>query len=125
MRYELRTRFSLPNTDATAGTMGQADELLEWLDDSLSAGATLGVDIAPRQWLGNRYTELDVVFELVTRYRNVFAATADQRRIQDVVDKRPALLPEPEVSYEVLRVYGDTEMLNVADPTKKMTHPSF
>ncbi|MGZ4616022.1 MAG: hypothetical protein ACXV4A_10710 [Actinomycetes bacterium] len=128
MLYALRTTFRLPSGDPEADGMGRSDRLLEWLDTSLPTRATLGGDVAARQWLGNRYTEPEVVFELVTHYRNVFAATADRLRIAQVVAELPPEFQPPAgvdvtVDYSVMRVYGEAEMLNIADPTKKTTHP--
>lgn len=122
MLYELRTRFSIPNADVN--NMGRADRMLEWLNASLSTGATMGADVAPPRWLGNRYTDEPVTFELATYYRNVFAATADQLRILEIWNGRPAAFAEgSEPQSEVMRVYGDAELANIADPTKKTSHP--
>ena len=91
MLYELRTRFSIPSADG--GNMGRADRMLEWLNASLATSATMGADVAPPRWLGNRYTEALVTFELATYYRTAFAAKADQLRILEpgrVVRRRSA-----------------------------------
>jgi hypothetical protein len=135
VRYALRTTFSLESgLPENAGEVGRADRILEWLYENLPAGATLGTDAAwPPQWQGNRYTEPDIVFELITYYRNVFAATADRLRILDAVRGMPAELLPPSLrpvtnkdewlSFDVRRVYGEAELLNLGDPTKKTSHP--
>ncbi|MDT7788459.1 MAG: hypothetical protein QOF58_6878 [Pseudonocardiales bacterium] len=121
MLYELRTRFLLPGPETE---LGRADRYLEWLSETLPVTATLGADVAPPKWLGNRYTEPTVTFELVTHYRNIFAATADRLRIARAWGGRPEpFQADFTIAFEVLRVYGETELLNIADPTKKMTHP--
>jgi hypothetical protein len=122
MLYELRTRFVLPGSDP-ATALGRADRYLEWLCETLPVTATMGV--APPKWLGNRYTEPGVNFELVTHYRNIFAATADRLRIAKAWGGRPSAFQVPDftIGFEVMRVYGDAELLNIADPTKKSTHP--
>jgi hypothetical protein len=133
--YALRTTFELNSgLPENAGEVGRADRILEWLYENLPASATLGTDTAwPPQWQGNRYTEPDVVFELITYYHNVFAATADRLRILGAVKTMPpALLPpalqsdarkDAWLSFDVRRVYGEAELLNLGDPTKKTSHP--
>jgi hypothetical protein len=135
VRYALRTTFELQSgRPENAGEVGRADRILEWLYENLPASATLGTDAAwPPQWQGNRYTEPVVLFDLITYYRNVFAATADRFRILAAVRAMPAeLLPldlrpaddrDSWLRFEVRRVYGLAELLNLGDPTKKTSHP--
>lgn len=124
MRYELRTRFTLPSgSPLNPGEIGRADRLLRWLYETLPTKATVGGDVALPRWLGNRYTETDIVFELVTQYRDVFALTADRLRIVEAMIERPPALQEPGVSFEVMRQYGDPELVDLADPSKKLSHP--
>jgi hypothetical protein len=127
MLYALRTTLAVASgLPEHAGGIGRSDRILQWLYDNLPTRATLGVDVALPQWLGNRYTETGVVFELISYYRNVFAATADRLRIADVVAHLPGgIQPNgPLVAqFEIRRVYAEAELLNLGDPTKKISHP--
>jgi hypothetical protein len=129
MRYEMRTTWQLPTAEPTdEDGMGHADRLLQWLYETLPTKATLGGDLATPRWLGNRSTEPEVIFQLVTQYRDVFGATADRLRIESALERLPRRLtgsmPEPlQVSFEVMRVYGDAELVDLADPSKKASHP--
>jgi len=135
VRYALRTTFSLESgRPENAGEVGRADRILDWLYENLPSRATLGTDAAwPPLWQGNRYTEPGVVFELITYYRNVFAATADRLRILAAVRAMPdQLLPldlrppdgrDSWLRFEVRRVYNEAELLNLGEPTKKTSHP--
>jgi len=121
MRYELRTRFTVVTTVLVKGdVINTSDKLLRWLYEYLPTKATLGSDLARPRWLGGRYNERPMTFELVTCYRDVFAATADRVRITEAAaafpdDVRPALKP---LRFELLRVFGDAELVDWADPTK-------
>jgi hypothetical protein len=126
MRYELRTTFRLANRDVLPpGAIGDADRLLRWLYEYLPTQATMGCDVARPQWLGNRYAEPGVEFQLVTRYRNVFEATADRLRIEDAMSSPPSnpRIPEAELEFDLLVVYGEDELVWAGDPVKKITHP--
>ena len=121
MRYELRTRFTVDVDQLVlASVINSSDKLLRWLYEYLPTKATLGSDLARPRWLGGRYNERPVTFELVTTYRDVFAATADRLRIADAVAAVPPdvdLALEP-LTFELLRVFGDAELVDWADPTK-------
>lgn len=124
MRYELRTTLSMPGgSPLVLEEIRRADRLLRELFESLPTEATLGADVATPAWYGNRYNEPDIVLQIATRYRNVFGLTADRFRIEDalkpVLDTRDWL----KVRYDVLRVYGDAELVDPADPSKKASHP--
>lgn len=124
MRYELRTTLSMPGgSPLVLEEIRRADRLLRELFESLPTEATLGADVATPAWYGNRYNEPDIVLQIATRYRNVFGLTADRFRIEDalkpVLDSRDWL----KVRYDVLRVYGDAELVDPADPSKKASHP--
>ena len=129
MLYALRTRFDLaPGSAETADGTGRADRFLQWLYEELPTRATLGDDVVPPEWLGNRYTEPEVIFELVSYYRDAFSATADRLRIAAAAEQLPeALRPDPAAApvprFVLRRVYGAAELLNLGDPTKKTTHP--
>lgn len=131
MQYQLRTTFQFrAGSPIVPEEIGRADSLLRWLYETLPVRANLGADVAIPQWLGNRYTEPVVVFELITHYRDVFALTADQLRISKAMadmKKRFDWLTTPEADFGtgfvVRRVYGDAELVDVADPTKKLSHP--
>ncbi len=124
MRYELRTTLSMPGgSPLVLEEIRRADRLLRELFEGLPTEATLGADVATPAWYGNRYNEPDIVLQIATRYRNVFGLTADRFRIEDalkpVLDTRDWL----KVRYDVLRVYGDAELVDPADPSKKASHP--
>jgi hypothetical protein len=129
MLYAMRTTLGFASSQPeVAGGVGRADRILRWLYEELPARATLGVDVALPQWQGNRYTEQQVVFDLVTYYRDAFAATADRLRIAAALAAMPPQLqPDPDrklaPSFEIRRVYEEAELLNVGDPTKKTSHP--
>jgi hypothetical protein len=129
MLYAMRTtlRFASGQPEV-AGGVGRADRILQWLYEELPVKATLGVDVALPVWQGNRYTEQAVIFDLVTYYRDAFAATADRLRIAAAVTEMPPQLqPVPGKKltprFEIRRVYGEAELLNLGDPTKKTSHP--
>jgi hypothetical protein len=125
MRYALRTTLEFASGDPS-DDIGRADTILQWLYEELPTKATLGTDVAAPQWSGNRYREDRVIFELFTQYQNVYAATADRQRIASAVAGMPNLLPDEGgivPSFQVMRVYGERELLNLEDPTKKTTHP--
>ena len=74
--------------------------------------------------IGNRYNEPDIELQIATRYRNVFGLTADRFRIEDALE--PVLATRSDwltVKYDVRRVYGDAELVDPADPSKKASHP--
>ena len=55
MRYELRTTFTLDNGLPTVpGDIGRGDRVLRWLYEYLPTQGTMGCDLAPPQWSGNR-----------------------------------------------------------------------
>ena len=116
MRYALRTTFAL-----TQGQHDEADSFLRWLYESLPAAATMGCEVAAPQWLGNRYPEPRAVFEVVTQYPNVYAATADRLRIARAVTNNPYQVVKP--TFEVLRVYGEAELGRSGAPTRPHTYP--
>jgi hypothetical protein len=134
MQYELRTRFTMPSGDPLEpDEVGRADRLLRQLYGYLPAHAVMGGTLAGPHWFGNRYVVPDeVVFIVTTRYRTVFAVTADRFRIENAL---PALMAGPDwvtgvprrwavaVDFEVLRAYDRAELDNPADPTKKLSHP--
>ena len=120
MRYELRTRFTV-----SAGGFGVADaidtpdKVVRWLYEYLPTKATLGSDIARPRWVGSRYGDEPVFFELLTHYRDVFAATADGLRIAEAMRVVPdSVKAVTSVEFVVLRVFGDRELVDWADPTK-------
>jgi hypothetical protein len=121
MRYELRTRFTVDIDKLVDGeVINTSDKLLRWLYEYLPTKATLGSDLARPRWLGGRYNDRPVTFELVTSYRDVFAATADRLRITEAVNTMPITV-RPAVKghrFQVLRVFGDAELVDWADPTK-------
>jgi hypothetical protein len=121
MRYELRTRFTVDTAELVKGdVINTSDKLLRWLYEYLPTRATLGADLARPRWLGGRYNERPVTFELVTCYRDVFAATADRLRITEAVDAVPADVDAAlnPLTFELLRIFGDAELVDWADPTK-------
>ena len=128
MRYELRTTIGVvePAKLDPQNAINTSDKLLRWLYEYLPTKATLRSDLGPPSWFGSRYTESAVRFVLVTYYRDVFAATADRLRIERAVETLPdpvglALKP---LEFDVLRVFGDAELVDWADPTKpKITYP--
>jgi len=127
MRYELRTTFTLANglpTDPDA--IGRADRVLHWLYEYLPTQATMGCDLAPPRWSGNRYTEPNVVLHVVTQYRDVFALTEDRLRLERALSgTRPDVVRSARLGFEfeVSRVYGDAELVDDPEPTKKASHP--
>lgn len=126
MRYELRTTFRPETAEVLSpDAIGDADRLLRWLYEYLPTRATMGCDVARPQWLGNRYSEPEVEFQLVTRYRNAFEATADRLRIEDAMSSRPPNphIPKAEFGFDLLVLYGEDELVWAADPIKKITHP--
>ena len=111
-------------TPGTMRTVRRADRLLRELFETLPTQATLGSDVATPAWYGNRYNEPDIVLQIATRYRNVFGLTADRFRIEDALE--PFLTSRSDwltVGYDVLRVYGDAELVDPVDPSKKASHP--
>ena len=125
MRFELRTTLSMPGgSPLVLEEIRRADRLLRELFESLPTKATLGADVARAAWYGNRYNEPNIVLQIATRYRNVFGLTADRFRIEDALE--PVLATRRDwlsVNYDVLRVYGDAELVDPADPSKKASHP--
>ena len=134
MQYELRTTFTMPTGNPLEpDEVGRADRLLRQLYEYLPAHAVMsGARVGPR-WFGNRYVVPDeVVFIVTTRYRTVFALTADRFRIMDAL---PALMAGPDwvtgvprswavnVGFDVLRAYSHAELEDPADLTKKLSHP--
>jgi hypothetical protein len=121
MRYELRSRFTVDTAAlGRVPVIDTSDKLLRWLYEYLPTRATLGADLARPRWLGSRYNEPTVTFELVTCYRDVFAAIADQLRIEEAVTTMPRTV-RPAVKdpkFQVLRIFGDAELVDWADPTK-------
>jgi hypothetical protein len=125
MRYELRTTLLLRSgSPLVLEEIRRADRLLRTLYESLPTEATLGADVATPAWYGNRYNEPDIELQIATRYRNVFGLTADRFRIEDALE--PVLATSSnwlKVKYDVLRVYGDAELVDPVDPSKKASHP--
>lgn len=128
MLFVLRTTFERP----VQAVVGDSDEFLRWLYDTLPTKATMGCDVAVPRWLGNRYPDDKVVvFQIETQYRNEFAAAADQLRIEAAVAEYVPPHPPPHVPafvlkkpFELMRIYGDAELNGVGDPTKATaTHP--
>ena len=134
MQYELRTTFTMDTGNPLKpGEVGRADRLLRQLYGYLPAHAVMGGARVAPHWFGNRYVVPDeVVFIVATRYRTVFALTADRFRIEDAL---PALMAGPDwvtgvsrdwgvtVDFDVLRAYSHAELEDPADPTKKLSHP--
>jgi hypothetical protein len=127
MRYELRTTLDISADEFVADDpINSSDRLLRWLYEYLPTKATLGADLATPRWVGSRYNEPDVRFEVVSWYRDVFAATADRLRIEEAVRTLPPGVRElvEQAHFALLRVYGDAELVNWADPTKpRITFP--
>ena len=127
MRYELRTTFQVAMGVLTPGSaVDPPDKVVRWLYEYLPTKATLGSDLARPRWLGTRYNEEPVTFELITCYRNVFAATADRLRIADAVRKLPTSIAAAvtSVDFTIRRIFGDADLVDWADPTKpKITWP--
>ena len=133
MQYELRTTFTMDNGNALVpGEIGRADRLLRQLCQDLPVKARMGDGRTPLQWSGNRYVEPNIVLEVATRYRTVFGLTADRFRIEKAVEEilseqdrasgKPRNFVES-VEYRVLRVYGQAELEEPDNPTKKLSHP--
>ena len=127
MLYELRTTFRLANAlPSEPDDIGRADRVLHWLYEYLPTQATMGSDLAPPRWSGNRYTEPSVILHVVTQYRDVFALTEDRLRIEHALSEpvaTPAPSPMPSFGFEVSRIYGDAELVDTPDPSKKASHP--
>jgi hypothetical protein len=128
MRYELRTTVTFASGNPrNKREVGRADRVLQWLYEYLPTKATMGCDLAAPRWVGNRYTESDVMLQVMTEYRDVFAATADRLRIEQAlaVDPPPSVSDiRLNVSFEVFRLYRGPELVDTADSTKKITHPT-
>ena len=123
MRYALRTTFTL-----TEAQHPFADEFLRWLFETLPTAATMGCDVAQPQWIGNRFEEFGAEFEILTQYRNQFAATADRLRIAGFASSSPYFassnpnrIGPPE--FALLRVFSETDLGTSGEPTKKYTYP--
>ena len=72
MRYELRTRFTVDIDQLVlASVINSSDKLLRWLYEYLPRRRP-SIRLARPRWLGGRYNERPVTFELVTSYRDVF-----------------------------------------------------
>ena len=125
MLYALRTTFTLGIGAPETAEVGRSDRFLSWLLDTLPARASMGADVAVPHWFSNRYDEDFVIFELVTYYRNVFAAAADQLRIQKALDPLPPFVDSDDPvkaggpEFKILRVLGE----GIEPPTKKTPHP--
>jgi hypothetical protein len=128
MRYELRTTITFASGDPRKKSeVGRADRVLQWLYEYLPTQATMGCDLAAPRWVGNRYTESGVMLQVMTEYRDVFAAAADRLRIEKALAEPPPPSVSnirPDVSFEVLRLYRGPELVDTADSTKKITHPT-
>jgi hypothetical protein len=120
MRYELRTTFAISSDGfGQADAVDTPDKVVRWLYEYLPTKATLGSDVARPRWVGSRYSEEPVFFQLLTHYRDVFAATADGLRIAEAMRNVPASVKAvTSVEFHVLRVFGDRELVDWADPTK-------
>ena len=120
MRYELRTTFTVTHVGfGAADTVDTPDKIVRWLYEYLPTKATLGSDLARPRWVGSRYGEEDVFFELLTHYRDVFAATADGLRIAEAMRYVPESVKSvTSVKFQLVRVFGDRELVDWADPTK-------
>jgi hypothetical protein len=127
MRYEMRTSFKLEKDDPTkADKAGRADRVLRWLHEFVPTVADMGLGPAHGRWVGDRYNETEVTFQLLTEYPDVYAATADRLRIaQALVGKPPATISTAPVavSYDLLQLYDDQELGDPASPTKTITRP--
>jgi hypothetical protein len=125
MLYELRTTFTMKSgSPVILAEVRRADRLLRELYEGLPKQATMGADVGRPSWYGNRYNEPKILLEVATRYRNVFGLTADRFRIENAL--KPVLAARStwlSVVYAVLRVYGDAELVDPADPSKKASHP--
>jgi hypothetical protein len=130
MRYELRTTFTVDFSGEVSGSGGaidNSDRLLRWLYEYLPTKATLGSDLVVPRWVGSRYNDDPTTLQVITWYRDVFAATADRLRIVDAVDEAPdavrTAVRDP-LRFEVFRVFGEAELVDWADPTKpRITYP--
>jgi hypothetical protein len=130
MRYELRTTFTVGFSEAVSGSGGaidNPDRLLRWLYEYLPTKATLGSDLVLPRWVGSRYNDDPTMLQVITWYRDVFAATADRLRIVDAVAEAPDAVRAAvgdSLRFEVFRVFGEAELVDWADPTKpKITWP--
>jgi hypothetical protein len=130
MRYELRTTFDVHFTggvSSSGGAIDNSDRLLRWLYEYLPTKATLGSDLVLPRWVGSRYNDDPTTFQVITWYRDVFAATADRLRIVAGFDEAPVAVKTAigdSLRFEVFRVFGDADLVDWADPTKpKITFP--
>jgi hypothetical protein len=129
MRYELRTTFTV-GFDGAVSSSGEVidnpDRLLRWMYEYLPTKATLGSDLVLPRWVGSRYNDRPVTFQVVTWYRDVFAATADRIRIEDAVGEAPEAVNSAikHLHFDVFRVFSDADLVDWADPTKpRITYP--
>jgi hypothetical protein len=130
MRYELRTTFEVHFTGAVSssgGAIDNSDRLLRWLYEYLPTKATLGSDLVLPRWVGSRYNDDPTTFQVITWYRDVFAATADRLRIVAAFAEAPEAVQMAigdTLRFQVFRVFGEAELVDWADPTKpKITWP--
>lgn len=120
MRYELRTTFTVNHPGfGEEDAVDTPDKIVRWLYEYLPTKATLGSDLTRPRWVGSRYGEEQVFFQLLTHYRDVFAATADGLRIADAMGDVPeSVKAVTSVQFQVVRVFGDKELVDWTDPTK-------
>jgi hypothetical protein len=127
MRYEMRTTFTLDLDDPRlADEAGRADRVLRWLYEFLPTVADMGTGPSRGRWVGDRYNETAVTFQLLTEYPDVYAATADRLRIaQKLVSGPPEGVSDGSlgVSFDLLHLYDDQELGDPADSTKTITRP--
>jgi hypothetical protein len=130
MRYELRTTFTVDFSEEVSrsgGAIDNSDRLLRWLYEYLPTKATLGSDLVLPRWVGSRYNDHPTTLQVITWYRDVFAATADRLRIVAAFAEAPDAVRTAigeSMGFEVFRVFGDAELVDWADPTKpKITWP--
>ena len=127
MRYELRTRFTLSSADPMQEDgMGSADRLLQWLYEYTAHEGNARRPTWRRHdgWATATPSERSSS----SWSRSTGMCSPSRRtglRIEEALG-RPAghgwRLPSS-VGFEVMRVYGDAELVDLADPTKKATHP--
>jgi hypothetical protein len=127
MRYEMRTTFTLERDNPMlADEAGRADRVLRWLHEYLPTVADMGIGPSRGRWVGDRYNETAVTFQLLTEYADVYAATADRLRItQGLVGEPPVAVStvSPAVSFDLLQLYDDQELGDPAEATKAITRP--
>lgn len=141
MLYELRTTFRIDaDYQVVDDGVDTPAKMVRWLHGYLPTKAAMGSNGAPAQWTGSRLIATadgrdgpaprrvaEVVYQLVTRYDDVFAATADRLRIRAAVEHAgPSAVQQAaaQMDFEVFRVYDEDELADWQEPTKaKITYP--